>query len=592
MAEDQTERPIVKLDGTEISEGLYEDLSSALVEQSIHVPDMCTLRFFDPDFETFDAGTFQIGKELEISFSDGDDVTVVTTAEITSISVEPEPTGRHEIVVLGLGKGHRLARSTKIRTFEQKTDGDIASEIAGDYGLTVDSDSTTTTYPWLVQTTNDYAFLTQRAEMIGFTWWVTGSKLYFKKSSSDGAGPTLKWPDDLFSFKVRFSAAENVQGAKVRGWDSATQQSFEGASTVAAGSDVLGSGATAATDANTAMDGFTSARLTGLAPVADQGEAQALANSAVTRGYANEVVARGIASGVPSMKPGTEITLDGAGEKLSGTYLLTSVDHVYRAGERYVTRFRSGGRGGATLVDMLGRRSQAPDLGTRLLAGVVTSTDDPDNSGRVKVKFPTLSDENESAWARIAAPGAGDTRGMLNYPEVNDEVLVGFEAGDPRRPLILGGIWSAKYQPPAAAADAIKDNAVVTRGWYSRLGHKIEMSDGTSDDAKSVAIDLADGQTKLYLGQDQVTLDAPTKITVTGQDDIEITTSSKGVTITAASITLKATQDLSLEGANVTIKGSAGVTIDGGKTDVKASGMLNVQAGGIAAVKGSMVKLN
>ena len=41
-----------------------------------------------------------------------------------------------------------------------------------------------------------------------------------------------------------------------------------------------------------------------------------------------------------------------------------------------------------------------------VVVGVVTNNQDPDGMGRVKVKFPWLSDADESNWARVAAPMA------------------------------------------------------------------------------------------------------------------------------------------------------------------------------------------
>ena len=60
------------------------------------------------------------------------------------------------------------------------------------------------------------------------------------------------------------------------------------------------------------------------------------------------------------------------------------------------------------------------------------TTTTPTSIGRVKVKFPWLGDDVESWWARIAAPGAGPDYGIVWVPQVNDEVLVGFEHGDVR----------------------------------------------------------------------------------------------------------------------------------------------------------------
>ena len=79
---------------------------------------------------------------------------------------------------------------------------------------------------------------------------------------------------------------------------------------------------------------------------------------------------------------------------------------------------------------------------TGVVVGVVTNNQDPDGLGRVKVKFPWLSDADESSWARIAAPMAGKERGLYFLPEVDDEVLVIFEHGDLRFPFVPGALWN------------------------------------------------------------------------------------------------------------------------------------------------------
>ena len=72
------------------------------------------------------------------------------------------------------------------------------------------------------------------------------------------------------------------------------------------------------------------------------------------------------------------------------------------------------------------------------------NSSDPAGLGRVRVKYPALGDDTEGWWARIAAIAAGDERGVLMMPQPGDEVLVGFEHGDPRRPYVLGVVWNAK----------------------------------------------------------------------------------------------------------------------------------------------------
>ncbi|MFQ5629156.1 MAG: phage baseplate assembly protein V [bacterium] len=87
--------------------------------------------------------------------------------------------------------------------------------------------------------------------------------------------------------------------------------------------------------------------------------------------------------------------------------------------------------------------------------GIVTNNDDADGLGRVKVHFPWLSDENESAWARVAVVMAGNNRGAWFPPQIDDEVLVAFEHGDINKPIVIGAMWNGKDAPPSTDTESI-----------------------------------------------------------------------------------------------------------------------------------------
>src|SRR6266536_6725356 len=118
----------------------------------------------------------------------------------------------------------------------------------------------------------------------------------------------------------------------------------------------------------------------------------------------------------------------------------------------------------------------APDRVYGVVIGIVTNNDDPDGLGRVKVRFPWLSDSDESWWARIATPMAGNQRGVQFPPEVEDEVLVAFQHGDVRFPYVLGGLWNGKDAPPESKP-LDGDGKVAKRVVKSRSGHLIRFDD-------------------------------------------------------------------------------------------------------------------
>ena len=86
-----------------------------------------------------------------------------------------------------------------------------------------------------------------------------------------------------------------------------------------------------------------------------------------------------------------------------------------------------------------------------LYPAVVTDIVDPDKLGRVKVRFPwlgTTGDNDVRAWATLCTPYADDKQGLQIMPEVNSQVVVGFEAGNLRRPYVVGSVWNGTTKMP------------------------------------------------------------------------------------------------------------------------------------------------
>jgi uncharacterized protein involved in type VI secretion and phage assembly len=193
-----------------------------------------------------------------------------------------------------------------------------------------------------------------------------------------------------------------------------------------------------------------------------------------------------------------------------------------------------------------------------VVVALVTNNKDPDGLGRVKVKFPWLSDVDESAWARVAAPMAGNQRGIYFLPEVDDEVLVAFEHGNVRVPYVLGALWNGRDAPPGTNADG-KNNVRMIK---SRSGHVVKLND---EDGKET-IEIVDKNQK---------------------NSIVIDTSKGTVTVTAD-------QGIALSASNGTIKIDA-QKVQINSTDameLKAGGNMNAEASGTMTVKGATVNIN
>jgi phage baseplate assembly protein V len=190
--------------------------------------------------------------------------------------------------------------------------------------------------------------------------------------------------------------------------------------------------------------------------------------------------------------------------------------------------------------------------------GVVTNNKDPDGLGRVKVSLPWLADGFETDWARIASPMAGPARGLYALPEVNDEVLVGFEHGRPDAPFVLGALWNGKDKPPESNADGKNDRRSLT----SRSGHVIRLTDTSGEERieildksgkNSIVIDTKTNTVTVSADADVVVRAAKGKLTLAGDGGVEISSAKGDVQVTGKNVTVKANAQLVLKGATVDI---------------------------------------
>ncbi len=142
-----------------------------------------------------------------------------------------------------------------------------------------------------------------------------------------------------------------------------------------------------------------------------------------------------------------------------------------------------------------------------MVSGIVTNAKDPEDQCRVKLRFPWLSDDYESDWARNAQLWAGNGYGSVIVPEVGDEVLVAFEQGDIHHPYVLGGLYNGVDLPYRGTPALIDSSAgkVNRRDLVSRTGHLISMTelDGQND---GILVKTAGGGYKIELSKQAKTV--------------------------------------------------------------------------------------
>jgi uncharacterized protein involved in type VI secretion and phage assembly len=175
---------------------------------------------------------------------------------------------------------------------------------------------------------------------------------------------------------------------------------------------------------------------------------------------------------------------------------------------------------------------------------LVSDIRDPESIGRVKVTLPWSPDngsERYEAWARVATLMGGNKRGSWFIPDVGDEVLVVFEAGDARRPYVIGGLWNGSDAPPESMDGAGNNFKKVLK---SRNG-------------VTVTLDDQNGQEQFIAetpgGQKFTLKDGPGSVEIADSNGNSIKMEASGITLTTSAVVTINANSLSVSASAVSV---------------------------------------
>jgi phage baseplate assembly protein gpV len=179
------------------------------------------------------------------------------------------------------------------------------------------------------------------------------------------------------------------------------------------------------------------------------------------------------------------------------------------------------------------------DRDHRNLSVVTAKVTKIQDDGLYELQYLASVDPAVHGDARVMAPMAGAGRGAFMLPEVNDEVVVAFEDGDPNQPIILGGVWNRESQPPSQARQS-PDNDIRTI--VSRSGHELTFDD--SPGSQRVILKSRGGPEVVLDGQTATVHSGAATITVGPGGAIKI----EGARITLAAGTIAIEGALTING--------------------------------------------
>lgn len=535
----------LKLDGRWQGPEVMDNLAEVVVDQHCHLPNMFTLRLHDQEARLIEGTQFGLNQEVELgAYGSGSQPLVLLKGSITAVEPTFSADGSAQYIIRGYDRSFQLYRERHTKTYVNMRDSDIAQAIAQEAGLTANIEQTPLIYEHLYQSNQSHlSFLRERAWRIGYLCFVRDETLHFVSSRRLGASElTLTWGDNGLEIHPRLNTAERVTEVMVQGWNPDKQEPIIGRAISSELRPDIGA-------FDTIKDSAHKLTLTDM-DVVNEVEADLLAQARLDELSAATVEMEGAVFRRPDISAGAVITIEGIGEQFSGNYLVTSTTHAYTPSTGLETYFTVRGLRTGLLTEQTDNRPPVQKH-FGLVTAVVTNNRDPKGWGRVRLKFPWLSPDEESSWARTL-----QVAGQKAFPQVGDEVIVAFDDGHFNRPLVMGTLINGNNsEPPASRLQQIPDVS-GRKSWETPGGHAIEMND--------------------YQGKKTLT------VTTAGGQEIKLDDQKQAVTIsTAGGLTIQ------LNDRTQTIEISSG-----GNLALTANGNLNLEARGQVNVRGTAINFN
>lgn len=278
------------------------------------------IRWFDQEIA--------VKKEVQVRMGYGDLLETMFIGLITSVKINFPASGMPQLEVTALDLSHHMTKSKNSFSWYNKTDSDIASEIASRklYQLTPKVNDTLIQHVTINQNNKtDFEFLKDRAEENGFEFFVFENTLFFRiPAYQEDPVVNLEWGKTLMSFSPEVNIADQVEEVEVRGWDPKTKKEIVGKAKVG---DEEGRDQRRKSGGELAR-GVTKEKTVERVrrPVYTQAEADRLAKAILTRLAEGLVTGNGECLGLPELRAGKNVLLKGIG-KFSKPYYIEKTNH-------------------------------------------------------------------------------------------------------------------------------------------------------------------------------------------------------------------------------------------------------------------------
>ncbi|MBK8194093.1 MAG: type VI secretion system tip protein VgrG [Lewinellaceae bacterium] len=561
----------------------YQVLSIAIVKEVNRVPwAKIVLRDGDPAAETFaisEKENYTPGKKIVVKVGRDRKNTMLFRGIITKHAIRLRENGTSELSLECRDECTRMTIGRHNGYFEERKDSEVMEELIGKYpGLSADVESTSLKHKELVQFhCTDWDFMLSRADINGKLVIADDGKIQIKAPDT-GSSPsvTLLHGSTMLEFEAEMDARTQLKSVEAKSWDYGGQQLFQHQSDSAPIAEPGNlKGATLADSVN-----ISSFELRHSGQVLEA-ELQEWTKSVMLRSRLAKIRGSARFVGLPDIKPGQMVELQGVGDRFNGKAFISAVRHdIFQGSWHTSVQFGlSPDCFHQTTENILDSSAAGllPGVHGLQIGKVVQLQNDPDGEHRILVRLPMVDNAAQGTWARMASLDAGKDRGAFFRPEIDDEVIVGFINGDPRDAVVLGMLNSSAKPAPITVKDTNHE-----KGFFTRSKMRVHFHDET----KTITIDTPAGNS--------IELDEKgSSITIKDQN-------GNSTIMKPAGIEMKSKGNISIEATGkIDIKAGAALTISAAQMTLSAQGPMEVKGAtaklsspGITEISGSLVKIN
>lgn len=544
---------------------------------------------------------------------------------ITNVGASRQDNGERSIVLRGSSPTILMDGYGQCRSFTEKSLQAISNVLLEKIPNSLETQIQpiyTAAIPYVVQyNESNYSFLQRLAVQYGEWCFYNGTKLVFGKLPK-GKEINLPFAEDLFNFD--FSISLRQVNSKAIAYNYLENKTYQ---------------ATAARASITDLDELGKFTLDKSAKIysqelvynpaevfSKQKDLDDLLEKQKTAAAREMVMATGDSDNA-YLNVGTVVNIIGETikEQDYGKFIVTSLTHHINGSYSYHNDF--------TAIPADNQTPPSPAISKPSgdnQPAVITDNVDPEGLGRVRAKFFWQEGSEKTPWMRLSHTMAGEGKGAVHgfyfIPEINDEVMVGFEDNNPDKPFVIGSVYHKNVAPTEW-----KDNDNQIKVIRTRNGNQIYLLDKDGKEEIKILNKDVSGPTNIISlsmeGDGKITIQTKGElvmkaksIDMSAEEGIKIT-SGKATDIKAQQMSVKADQTIKMNSGQATeikamemkvnadnaiklkgqqmdldsttakIKAAAQLSIEGAQSSIKAS-MLQIDGGATASVKAGIIQLN